>query len=87
MNGAWFTWAESGDNVVEFSITEGVALSGSNPQLLAEMMGQAGLDSGNTTHPCATGAALLEATTGVVITRQMLADGDFTCGTISFPYW
>jgi hypothetical protein len=87
MNGAWFTWAEGGENLVAFSLTEGVALSGSNPQRLAEIMDQAGLDPGNTTHPCATATALLEAITGVAITRQMLAEGEFTSGTVKFPYW
>ena len=87
MNGSWFIWAESGDNLVEFSLTEGTALSGSNPRRLAEIMRQAGIDPANAAPPCATALALLEAITGVVITRQMLTDGEFTCGTVSFPYW
>jgi hypothetical protein len=87
MNGAWFTWAENGDNLVEFSLTEGLALSGNNPNRLAELMQRTGLDPSDTAHPCAVGAALLEAITGVVTTQQLLTDGELTSGTVSFPYW
>lgn len=86
-SGAYFVWAEGGDVLADLSPSDGDVLDGNDPQRLVEIMRQTGLVSSFATHPCATAAALLEVITGVVITRQVLAEGEFTCGTVRFPYW
>src|SRR5579863_2566665 len=86
-SGASFIWAEGGVTLAELSLTDGDVIDGSDQQRLLELMRETGLDPDDTAHPCATAAALLEAITGVVITRQVLEETKFTTGSVPFPYW
>jgi hypothetical protein len=86
-SGAWFTWAVGGDVLVDFSLTDGGVISGSDPERLVDKMRDAGLDPDDTTHPCATAALLIEMITGVVITREVLETTKFTSGSVPFPWF
>lgn len=86
-SGASFIWAEGGVSLAELSLTDGDVIDGTDQQRLLELMRETGLDPDDTTHPCATAAALLEAITGVLITRKVLEETNFTTGSVPFPYW
>ena len=86
-SGASFIWAEGGVTVAELSLTDGDIIDGRDQQRLLEIMRETGLRPDDTTHPCATAAALLEAITGVAISRSLLEETKFTSGSVPFPYW
>jgi Family of unknown function (DUF6461) len=86
-SGASLIWAEDGVTLAELSLTDGDAIDGSDQQRLWEKVREAGLDTDDTTHPCATAATLIEAITSVVITRKTLEETKFTSGSVPFPYW
>src|ERR1700722_484650 len=87
--GVSFAWAKSGIVLAEFSPThdDASAIDGSDPQALAEVMHLAGIGAEDTAHPRATAATLIEAITGVAITRDILENATFTAGSVPMPYW
>ncbi len=50
-------------------------------------MHRADVGTDDATHPRATVAALIEAITSVVITREILEEATFTSGSVPLPYW
>lgn len=87
--GVSFVWAKGGIVLAEFSPTHDdvSAIDGSDPQELADVMHRAGIDAGDAAHPLATAARLIEAITGVAITREILEGAAFTPGSVPFTYW
>jgi hypothetical protein len=55
------------------------AIDGSDLRELADLMHRVGIDTDV--------ATLIEATTGVVITREILEEATFTSGSVPLPYW
>jgi len=86
-SGAWFTWAEDGDLLVEFSLTDGGVIDGSDPERFVAKMREAGLDPDDVAHPCAAAALLIEMITGVTITPEILETTKFISGSVPFPWF
>jgi hypothetical protein len=88
VNGVWYRprrhAARIGHRTGAFKVTSDAGLEAVPG---ADGLDTAGLDTDDTTRPCATAAVLLELITGVSITGEVLEEGEFTSGAVPFPYW